>query len=144
MHPWVARAFLRRMLDNGKVIAYRNLEVQELPSGRLLSASEIVRWAQIEVKPLTQIEVDTMEDLRKRFEKEVLWKQHQIEDKNHDTICSGTPVGQWCKCKKLQEELHQFEEYAMAHYVKPKPPKNDETKADSLLSKKAAQPEFAH
>ena len=133
MHTWVARAFIRRMLSPDQVTDLRVLELQDKRWGRLLTGYEIVLRFHLKVKNPNDYEIQAMTMLHRTFEQKVLWKQQQIEDKNHGEICAGTPTDQWCKCKTAMEELHQWEDYAMHNYVKPKPPKETGDAGDDLV-----------
>ncbi len=137
MHPWVARAFIRRMLSDEQVNKVRDFELRETSSGRLLTGFEVIQMCGLKTKPVPDYEMVAMTNLHKTWEQKILWKQHQIEDKKHDTICVETPIGKWCKCATPASEMHQWENYANNNYVKPKPPKSDGDAGDDLIKPKA-------
>ena len=118
MEPTVARGYLITLLGSAQLRALHKRE-QELPPGRSLTASEIVRMFRVETGGLvTDLRTDVITDLWNQFEK-TLWKNRQIENNLHDTICAGTPPGKWCRCKTPQQELADWDEYVKANYRAP-------------------------
>lgn len=147
MHTWVARALVQRLLFPDQKEKVRDFEAHQNPSGRLLSASEIVRQCNLKTKAVAEYEIQAMTALFQDWEKRVLWKQRQIDDKKHDTICQGIPAGQWCRCVTPWAEIHQWEDYAMTHYVKPRPPRDESDAGDDLVKaprKPMRQETFSH
>lgn len=113
MEPPIARAFLMRLLNSVQIDALRNLE-RSLPPGRYSMGFEICREYGLAPKPITEQQEMQMKALWNKYEG-ILWKQRQIEDKNHEKVCGTSNVG-WCQCKTYQEELHQWEDYALQNY----------------------------
>lgn len=58
-----------------------------------------------------------IDDLYKRYEREILWKANNLEDRRHDAVCVPTK-GAWCKCRTRQEEIHEWEDWFIDNYDK--------------------------
>ena len=52
------------------------------------------------------------------FEKQ-LWKNRQIENNLHDTLCAGFTGKPWCRCKTSQQEMADWDAFVLANYTPP-------------------------
>lgn len=57
-------------------------------------------------------------ELYKRYERDILWKANNLEDKRHDVACIPTHGALWCKCRTRQEEIHEWEDWLIDNYDK--------------------------
>jgi hypothetical protein len=73
--------------------------------------------------PLTEEEADRLQTLYFEYRKRIEWKQAQLNDKNHETICVGQhrrKIGDygWCECPTPQQDIHAWEDWALEHMDK--------------------------
>jgi len=47
------------------------------------------------------------------------WKKSQIESDAHDSVCVGTPVGKWCKCRTRQQEIWEWDDFIKKAWSEP-------------------------
>ena len=113
MEPMAARALLAISLSPGQREKLRRFE-RTLPPGRLLQGAEIVRMFGVLPPTPEEAETEKLKELAKEWERRILWKKNQIETKNHETVCAEK-----CKCRTRQQEIHEWEDWAMQNFDKP-------------------------
>lgn len=73
--------------------------------------SEICRNFNLRPSPANEEDVAIIDQLWKDYERKILFKLNGIEEKFHDRRC-GNPGG-WCKCRTRQDEIHEWEDWAI-------------------------------
>src|SRR3990167_7563540 len=116
MEPMTARALLTLRLSPEQREKLRKHE-KTLPPGRYLQGFEICRMFGIKVGEIAEDQISELESLYRRWEREILWKANNIEDKRHGAVCVPT-TGAWCKCRTRQEEIHEWENFSIENFGK--------------------------
>jgi hypothetical protein len=68
----------------------------------------------LDPEPTAEADSTKMEDLWRQYERRILWKKNQIESIAHDELCRDK-----CVCRTRQEEIHEWEDFAMQNFDKP-------------------------
>lgn len=87
-----------------------------LPHSRVLQGFEICQLFKLKPTAALETDTDTLERLYRLWEQKILWKSNKIEEKAHDVRCGGTPSGKWCKCRMKQDEVHEWEDWALENF----------------------------
>ena len=125
MDTWIARAFLRLSLTREQATELRALE-NSLPPGRYFSAGEICRKLKLELKPKHEAEENAMTDLLTEFQTKILFPQRDYEETLHPKGCEMMSCTHpWDpRCQTLQQEIQQWEDFAIQFYHAPEKEKN--------------------
>lgn len=118
MDPLIARAFVSLLLRLEQERGVRKKEL-ELPPGRYLQVNEIIRSFGLQTEPVAEEREANMKMLLETWRK-ANWLKYQVEEKEHDKKCAGI-TGTWCKCRTPQQEIHDWTDYAKAHWFEPLP-----------------------
>lgn len=113
MEPMTVRVLLAMQLSPEQRGKLRRHE-RSLPAGRYLQGYEICRLFNLKPSPATEQDTAMLDDLWKQYERRILWKVNQIEQKRHDERCGG--FAGWCKCRTKQEEIHEWEDWALENF----------------------------
>lgn len=77
----------------------------------------------LQAQTVLESETTTLDELYKQYERRILWKLDQIEERKHNEVCQKTPrrkigLSEWCQCRTRQEEIHEWEDWAMDNFGK--------------------------
>jgi hypothetical protein len=112
MEPMAARALLAIALSSENRKKLRSYE-KTLPPGKYLQGGEICRLFKLTPKTASDEDIRTLEQMWHEYNRRVLWKKNKIEEKRHEVDCVKK-----CICKTRQEEVHDWEDFAMQNFDK--------------------------
>lgn len=80
---------------------------------------EIMQMFKIKAGDIPENEIYEIDGLYRRWEREILWKANNLEDKRHERVCRPAAPTPWCKCRTRQEEIHEWEDWIIENYDLP-------------------------
>lgn len=110
-----ARALLAISLSSENRKKLRRYE-NSLPPGRYLIGAEICKMFQLTPEAPDEMELAKLDYMWRVYEG-IQWKKNKIEEKTHDQMCRNI-TGTWCKCRTRQQEIHEWEDWAIENFDK--------------------------
>lgn len=78
---------------------------------------EICLMFKMKPAPANEDDTATLDRLYNEYERRILFKLNGIEGVRHDKRCKNLPPNsKWCNCRTRQDEIHEWEDWALANF----------------------------